>query len=300
MLDLKDLNLFARVVALENLSAAGRELNMSPAVASKRIANLESRLGVRLLNRTTRRVSPTDDGQRLYQHALRILEEVETAEASLGSDRDIPHGRLRMSAPSSFGRLHLSGAITDFLTRHEKLTIDLSLSDSMVDIVDAGIDIAIRIGPMADSTLIARRLAPNRRVICASPAYLEKHGLPKTPEDLNDHNCLSMATQQSWKIMGDNQEFDFHPKGNLVSNEIGAIHQACLKGLGIGRFSTWLVAEDLKQKKLQALLPSFDITADWAIWAVFPSTRLIAPKVRAFVDFLVDRFDQETPYWDSP
>ena len=199
---LTDMALFARVVTAGGLSAAARELGLSPAVVSKRLARLEDRLGARLLHRTTRRISLTDEGAGYFERAQRILAEIEEAEAAVSRADLEPRGTLRVTVPASFGRLHVAPAFPEFLARYPRLRLVVTFTDAVVDIVEGGYDLAVRVAELKDSSLIARKLAPNRRVICAAPAYLERHGVPATPNDLTRHNCLIHTALGPWTLIG--------------------------------------------------------------------------------------------------
>ncbi|MGP1395584.1 MAG: LysR family transcriptional regulator [Inquilinaceae bacterium] len=292
-----DLEIFVRVVATQNLSAAGRDLGLSPAVVSKRLAGLEDRLGARLLQRTTRRVTVTEEGAGFHERAVRILADLEEAEASLSNRRLAPRGTLRVTTPAAFGRQHLSPAMPDYLARYPEVQLDLNLTDSFIDIIDQGFDLAVRIDEPKDSTLVARRLAPNRRVICAAPAYLARHGTPRVLEDLADHNCLALDHQPVWTFEDAGVERRIRVSGNLRTNNGEVLRDAAVAGLGIALKSTWDVGAYLQSGALVTLLTGYGVSTRLALYAVYPSARLLSPKVRTFVDFLAARFGPE-PYWD--
>lgn len=296
-LELDDLNLFVKAVAAGNLSAAGRELGLSPAVASKRIAGLETRVGARLLHRTTRAVTPTEEGTAFHAHALRVLEEMEEAMAAVRAD-GAPRGHLRVTVPASFGLMHISPLVPEFLRDHPEVTMELHMADSLVDIVDEGFDCAIRIGALKDSTLVARRLAPNRRIVCASPDYLARMGTPTRIQQLVEHNCLVHNDQNLWEFDTPQGRKGVRVSGSLKTNHAGVLRDAVVKGLGIARKSTWDIGEQLAKGDLVPLFPDCCIATDVAVWAVYPSARFVAPKVRAFIGFLAERFGPE-PYWDQ-
>lgn len=292
-----DLEIFVRVVATQNLSAAGRDLGLSPAVVSKRLAGLEDRLGARLLQRTTRRVTVTEEGAGFHERAVRILADLEEAEASVSNRRLAPRGTLRVTTPAAFGRQHLSPAISDYVARYPEVRLDLNLTDSFIDIIDQGFDLAVRIDEPKDSTLVARRLAPNRRVICAAPAYLDRHGTPLVLEDLADHNCLTLDHQPVWTFEDAGVERRIRVSGNLRTNNGEVLRDAAVAGLGIALKSTWDVGAYLQSGALVPLLTGYGVSTRLALYAVYPSARLLSPKVRTFVDFLAARFGPE-PYWD--
>ena len=293
-----DMALFARVVTAGGLSAAARELGLSPAVVSKRLARLEDRLGARLLHRTTRHISLTDEGTGFFERAQRILAEVEEAEAAVSHADVEQRGTLRVTVPASFGRLHVAPALPEFLARYPRLRLVVTFTDGVVDIVEGGYDLAVRVAELKDSSLIARRLAPNRRVICAAPAYLERHGAPATPDDLARHNCLIHTAIGPWTLLGpDGGHHTVRVAGNLETNDAEVLRDAAAAGLGIALTSTWHAGPHIRSGALVPVLTGYTIAAGVAIYAVYPSTRHLSAKVRALVDFLAARFGPE-PYWD--
>jgi DNA-binding transcriptional LysR family regulator len=296
-LDLLDVGLFMRAAALANLSAAAREFGLSPAVASARIAGLERMLGTRLLHRTTRRVSVTQEGEIFAAHARELLDAAEAARASVGRARAHPHGRLRVTMPSSLGRQHISPLIAAFLRAYPGVTVELRMTDQIVHLVDEGIDLAIRIGALKDSTLVARKLASNRRVLCASPAYLAAHGTPRHPADLAGHECVILADQRDWSFVTPTGVIDVRVSGRLVTDNGEVIRDALAAGIGIGLKSTWSVAPLLASGELVTVLDDYPLAQTVAIWAVYPSRAFVPPKTLAFIDFLAAQFG-EPPYWD--
>ncbi|AET89350.1 LysR family transcriptional regulator [Burkholderia sp. YI23] len=296
-LDLLDVGLFMRAAALANLSAAAREFGLSPAVASARIAGLERMLGARLLHRTTRRVSVTQEGEIFAAHARELLDAAETARASVGRAREQPHGRLRVTMPSSLGRQHISPLIPAFLRQYPGVAVELRMTDQIVDLVDEGIDLAIRIGALKDSTLVAKKLASNRRVLCASPAYLAAHGTPRHPADLAQHECVILADQRDWSFVTPTGVFDVRVSGRLVTDNGEVIRDALAAGIGIGLKSTWSVAPLIASGELVTVLDDYPLAREVAIWAVYPSRAFVPPKTLAFIGFLAAQFG-EPPYWD--
>ncbi|BAN23311.1 LysR family transcriptional regulator [Caballeronia insecticola] len=296
-LDLLDVGLFMRAAALANLSSAAREFGLSPAVASARIAGLERMLGARLLHRTTRRVSVTQEGEIFAAHARELLDAAEAARASVGHAREHPHGRLRVTMPSSLGRQHISPLIPAFLRQFPGVSIELRMTDQIVDLVDEGIDLAIRIGALKDSTLVAKKLASNRRVLCASPAYLAEHGTPRHPADLAQHECVILADQRDWSFVTPTGVIDVRVAGRLATDNGEVIRDALAAGIGIGLKSTWSVAPLLASGELVTLLDDYPLAQTVAIWAVYPSRAFVPPKTLAFIEFLAAQFG-EPPYWD--
>jgi DNA-binding transcriptional LysR family regulator len=298
---LTDLTLFLRVLDLGSISAAARSLDISVAVASQRLKRLERELGVRLLHRTTRQLRPTPEGIALAEQGRSLIEELDVLTSSLRSDAKSIAGTLRVTLPASFGRQYISPLLPEFMTRHPRLRLHIDLSDQMRDLVGEGFDLAIRIGTLKDSELVATRLTSNRRVLCASPAYLRRHGTPKNPEDLAKHECLLMAVSRDaadvWHLRGaDGKTIDVRVQSRLESNLGEVIRDATLGGLGISLHSTWHVCEDLRAGRLKLVLPEYQLPES-AIYAVMPQRRMVMPRVRAFVDFLSQQFG-ETPPWE--
>ncbi len=298
MTDLLDYEIFTRVIKADSLSAAARELHSTPAMISKRLTRLEDRLGVKLLHRTTRRLTPTEVGQSFYERVIAVLAAVADAESLATIDNDRPRGLLRVSLPTSFGRLHVAPKLKAFLDTWPELRLLVDLNDEYADLASGGFDVAVRIGTLPDSTLIARRLAPNRRVLCASPAYLEKFGVPRSLEDLDQHRLLAAEPQMAWRLDGPDGPATYKPQSSLQTNSSELVREAVLTGLGIAFRSTWDVGSELKLGTLKRVLPSFSGAADVNIYAVYAGRRLVPPKVRAFVDFFATAFGPDLPYWD--
>jgi DNA-binding transcriptional LysR family regulator len=292
-----DLDVFAHVVTAKGMSAAGRQLNLSPAVISKRIRRLEERLGVRLLQRTTRQLSLTEAGQGFYERVVSILSSIEDAEAWVSSGAGQVRGTLRVSAPTSFGRLHIAPHLKPFLDSHPQVTVELVLSDAFVDVVGEGFDLAVRIADLQDSSLVAKRLAPNHRVLCAAPSYLKAHRMPASIEDLGRHTLIAHNADH-WRLDGPDGPVTVRVNGPLRTNSSEVVREALLAGVGIALRSTWDVGPELKSGALQRVLPDYSVGSRVAVYAVYPSRRHMEQKVRAFVDYLGDLYGA-TPYWDS-
>ncbi|HKN27373.1 MAG TPA: LysR family transcriptional regulator [Roseiarcus sp.] len=294
------LEAFVRVAEAQSFSEAARRLRVTKSVVSRYVGALEAELGVRLLHRTTRSLSLTEAGRGYFERAARILSDVEDADRAVSQLRAAPRGRLRVSAPMSFGFLHLAPALIDFLARFPEVTVDVAMNDRFVDLVDEGFDVAVRIGAMEDSSLVARKLAPARLAICASPAYLAARGAPQTPEDLKAHECLTnsnLALSREWRFMApDGSLWPVAVNGRLSANNGDALRVCALGGLGLANIPTFIVGADLQSGALVTVLDKF-ISQDMTISAVYPHSRHLSPTVRAFVDFLVDRFGPR-PYWD--
>ena len=287
------MEVFVRVVQTGGFSAAARALGMTPSAVSKQIARLEDRLGARLFTRTTRRFALTEEGRAFHERAQRILADVAEAEEAVANLHGALRGLLRINVPVAFGRLHVAPLLPDFLAAHRELRIDVVLNDRFVDLVEEGVDLVIRIGELADSSLIARRLAANRRLVCAAPDYLARERTPKLPSDLTGHNCLVYtyrASRNDWHFIGpDGTRQTVQVAGNLEANNAEALQAAVRAGLGLGLLPHWLVGRDLADGRRVELLPEFH-APDSAIYAVYPPGRHLSPKVRGFVDFLAERY----------
>lgn len=292
-----DLDVFAHVVTAKSMSAAGRQLNLSPAVISKRIARLEERVGVRLLQRTTRQLSLTEAGQGFYERVVSILASVEDAEAWVASGSGQARGTLRVSAPTSFGRMHIAPHLKPFLDRNPLVTVDLTLSDAFVDVIAEGFDVAIRIADLGDSSLVAKRLAPNHRVLCATPDYLATRGEPATIADLGNHTLIAHNSDH-WLLDGPEGAVTVPVGGPLRTNSSEVVREALLAGVGIALRSTWDIGPELKSGQLRRVLPGYSVGRRVAIHAVYPSRRHMEQKLRSFIDYLGELYGA-TPYWDA-
>lgn len=301
---LSDIALFLRVLDAGSISAAARQLDLSVAVASKRLQRLERELGVRLLHRTTRQLRATPEGAVLAAQGRVLVEDLEALTGSLRQTGNEVSGVLRLTTSLSFGRQFISPLLPKFLAQHPRVKISISLSDEKVDLVSAGFDLAIRIGVLEDSALVARKLAANRRVLCAAPAYLQKHGAPQTPADLEQHQCLLLTSAQRqpevWRLTNrDGDEVSVRGQGRLESNSGDALRDAAIEGLGITLHSTWHIVDDLRAGRLQQVLPDWSLVN--GIYAVMPQRRLLPPRVRVFIEFLqaaFDSFDSSDSRWN--
>ncbi len=294
------LEVFVKVVESRSFAAAARELGLSPAMTSKHIQALEERLGVRLLNRTTRRLSLTEVGRGYYERSRQVLADLEDADRAASDLHGAPRGRLKVNAPFSFGIRHVGPAVAAYLATYPEVSIDLDLNDRYIDLLAEGVDLALRIGRLADSSLIARRLSPIRLVAVAAPAYLERHGTPQAPRDLAAHNCLLYtyaATADEWRFVGpDGGDTVVRVSGRLLANSGDVLLAAAVDGLGIALAPTFIAGEHVQAGKLVTLLPGF-ATPEGALYAVYPPSRHLSAKLRSFVDFLAARFGEE-PEWD--
>jgi len=297
-MNLAHLKLFIRLASTRNISAAGEELGLSPAVASAHINKLEQELKVRLLHRTTRKVALTEEGHAFLPHAEEVLAQAEAARAAVGAGQQIPKGRLRIAAPASFARMHIVPGLKSFMQRYPELTLDLRLSDTMVDLVEGGFDIAIRNAQLKDSNLVARKLAADRRIVCASPAYLQEFGRPSDPQQLYQHKCLHLSGLEHWVFDSPTGQINIKGQGYFRIDNGEALRDAAVNGLGITISSTWSIYQHLARGELVQILEDYPLVSDTAIWTVYPSSRLLAPKVRAFIDYFAQYYGQR-PYWDE-
>jgi DNA-binding transcriptional LysR family regulator len=296
---LTDIAVFVRVVERGSFTLAADDLALSRAVVSKYLSRLEDRLGARLLHRTTRRLSLTEAGAALFEASRGALERIEEAEAAVARLQSKPRGRLRVSAPMSFGILHLGPALADFARAHPEVILDLRLDDRFVNLVADGFDVAVRIGVLTDSSLVARKVATTRAVACASPAYLNQHGEPDTPEDLASHNCLVYSyLADVWRFTApDGREIPVAVRGNLRINNGIVLSKAALAGHGILFSPSFYVAPLLRDGSLRQILSRYK-GKELGIHAVYPQSGHVPPKVRAFVDFLAQRFGRN-PEWEK-
>jgi DNA-binding transcriptional LysR family regulator len=291
---------FVAVAECGSFSKAAERLHSSKSVVSRQIGALETELGARLLHRTTRALTLTEAGRSYLERATRILADLAEANASIGQLQTAPRGRLRVNAPMSFGFLHLAPALPEFLTRYPDVAVELTMNDRFVDLVDEGFDVAVRLGKLDDSSLVARRLAPMRRAVCAAPAYLQKRGTPMSPDDLKAHECLcytNLGLSQEWRfVRPDGRPWPVEVHGRLHANNGDALRAAALRGFGLAVLPSFLVGGDVRSGALVSLLEPF-MPQDSAVYAVYPHARHLSPKVRAFVDFVAERFGPD-PYWD--
>ena len=298
---LGEMQTFAEVVRSGGFSAAGRTLNMTPSAVSKLIGRLEDRLGARLLSRTTRRLSLTEEGQAFYHRVLPILAEVEEAEASVSLSTNEPRGLLRINTSSAFGQYQIVPMIPGLLERYPKLQVQLTMTDSIVNLVEEGFDVAVRIGVLTDSSLIARKLGIPRRVVVASPEYLAKRGQPKTPDDLIDHDCLKLSIPTSlnrWDFQVQDGLRTIEVHGRFEADNAIALHEAALAGIGLYRGPTFVVGEDIRAGRLVPVLREFEASGPAGIYVVWPEGRHLSAKVRAFVDAMVEKFTPVPP-WET-
>lgn len=293
------MEVFVRVAEEGGFSAAARSLKLTPSAVSKLIGRLEDRLGVRLFHRTTRSLSLTEEGRAFKQRSVEILNEIEQAEAAVSALHDHVTGTLRITATVAFTRVHVLPLLPEFMSMYPDLRVELELSDRPVDLINDGFDVGLRLQEhMEDESLVARRLAINRRVICATPEYLKKHGIPKTPDDLLEHNCLvhsSLSAFNDWEFESEEGVRTLRPKGNFEANSAYALYEAVLAGIGVARLATFVIQPDLKAGRLKPVLTDYEHEKS-SILIVYPHRRHLSSKVRVFVDFMVSRFTPVPPW----
>ncbi len=301
MQHLTDIAIFVKVVELSSFTAAAEALESSQPVVSKAVTRLEEKLGARLLNRTTRRLSLTEAGAELYRRSARALQEIENAKHEVARFQTEPRGTLRLAAPMSFSILHLGPFIHDFLQQYPGVSVELNMSDQQVELVDAGYDLALRIGHLTDSSLVARKITPCRQVMCASPTYLERHGTPERPEDLLEHNCIVysyLSTPREWRLTDADGETHVVPVNGTLHSNNGLVNRAAaVAGAGIVLLPTFYIGEEMKSGALQQVLADFK-PPEIDVHAVYPERRNLMPKVRAFIDALVEHFGTTPPPWE--
>jgi DNA-binding transcriptional LysR family regulator len=294
------MNALVKVVASGSYAEAARRLGLTRSAVSKAVMELETLLGARLLDRTTRRVTPTEAGLAYYERCVAILAQVEETEAQVARLHDEPRGVLKINAPMSFGTLYLSAAVADFMRRYTELKIELMLTDRYIDPLEEGVDITVRIGTLADSSLIARRIAAARTVLIASPGYLAQHGEPREPADLASHRCLHYGhttSMQRWQLSENGQTVSVPIGACMASNNGDALKDAAVNDLGIARLPTFIVGPDLQAGRLRIVMPDH-APPPGSVYAVYAPNRYLAAKTRLFIDFLVERFGPKPP-WDA-
>lgn len=288
---LEDMQIFVSTVEAGSFTAASDKLGLSKQFVSRRVMALEERLGVRLINRTTRRLAITEVGRAYFERAVKIIEDVADAERAVSSQGAVPRGTLRVTAPMSFGTLHLGGVLPRFLRQHPQVHIELDLNDRFVDLIAEGYDMAVRIGALADSSLVARPLAAVRTVTCCSPAYLHGRRAPRTPAELSDHDCVLYGHGKGveWRFEVEGRPVTALVAGCLRVNNGEVARDAALAGLGIARLPTFIVGDALRDGRLVTILDAFE-PAPAAVYAVYPHHRQSFLAIRAFIDFLRDAF----------
>ncbi len=289
-----DLRLFAAIADTGGITAAAQKLGLTKSFVSRELAALESTLGTRLVQRTTRRVSLTDTGDLLASYARRVVEEIENAEAAIEAAREAPRGELKVTAPFSIIRFILVSRLKEFRARYPDVKLSLDASMRIVDLVEEGVDVAIRIGALPSSSLVARRLAMVPQILAAAPDYLKKHGTPKTPADLIHHDIINLkkdAAPDNWSLEGDGDSAQVAVRPVIAIHDPGILLDLVVQGLGIGVVPSVYAERDLKARRIVRVLPEYR-RAMIPVHALYPSRRMLAPKVRAFVEFAAEIIEQ--------
>lgn len=298
----EELQTFVRVVETGSISRAADRLAVAKSAVSRRISDLEQRLGVQLFRRTTRQLNLTDSGNSLYDRAVQILSDLEEAELAVSQQHAALKGKIRIAAPLTFGLLHLGEVITNFSHKHPDILFDVDFNDRQVDIVEDGFDLAIRIANLPDSSLIARKFAPINQTLCASPGYLKKHGTPQSPADLEKHRCLlysNISNAHQWTFHDSTgKSIEVKVPITMTSNNGDFLREAAVADLGLIKMPNFIIYKSLARGELVPLLPHYKLPA-FSAYAIYPQTRHLSYRVRAFLDFLVQRFEGQ-PYWDYP
>ena len=291
-MEIETLRLFVAAAERLNISAAGRSLGLAPAMASARLAKLEHELGSELLHRTTRKVSLSQEGAAFLPYAREILAQSEAARAALGLNADRPSGTLRFAAPSSFAQLHIMPLLPAFHAQYPDITLDLRLSDVRMDLIEGSFDLALRSAPLKDSSLRGRKLGDDTRVLCAAPAYLARRGTPITPEDLDGHDLLSWASVAPRDMVAETRRFSLDPARMIcrtILDDGTSQRIATIAGGGVSINSLWSVAHEIRAGRLVHLLPDWRLDDASVLWLIYPSSNVLTPKVRVFMDFLLAR-----------
>lgn len=288
-----EMQVFQRVVTRGSFAMAANDLGLSPSAISKLVARLEQRLGARLFNRSTRRLALTQEGQLYFQSSRDVLRAIEAAEAEIASTRNAPRGQLRVHTFPTFAVDHLSGALPDFLARHPRITIDFLVTNQAVDLLAENVDLALRVGQLPDSAMVARRISTLTQVVCASPKYLIRHGRPLQPSDLRRHACLTLShlpRANKWTFRRDHVSIEVDVKGPASADSAHMLLGLAIEGLGIVRFGDNVVARAVQTGLLEPLLQEWEEPENFPLWAILPPGRQRTPKVKVFLDFLAERF----------
>jgi len=293
-MDILDLRIFARVAAIQNLSAVGTELGLTPGTISKRVQALEDELKARLFDRTTRSIRITEEGLKFLEHVERMLEEFEQAKSVIGASAEKPSGKLKISAPAVLSRRLIAPALVGFVEQFEDIEVRVDITDRVVNLQEEGYDAAIRAGALTDSSLIAKRLAPDRLILVAAPRYLERRGVPRAPSDLAAHQCLVACDQRSWTLCRGDEQASIRVAGRLQSDNGELLHHAAVQGVGILRTSQIATLDDMAAGRLVRVLPEYELASNAAVWAVYPSAKHVLPRLRVFLDHLAG-FCREAP-----
>jgi DNA-binding transcriptional LysR family regulator len=297
---LQGMSVFAQVVEAKSFSVAAARLGISKSRVSRDVSALERSLSVKLLNRSTRKLSLTEGGAIFYEHCARIVQEAELAEQHITQTQSEPAGLVRVTCVQAFALRHLLPALTEFQLKYPEICIKLSLSNRTLDLGDEGYDIGIRASLNPDPNLVARKLADNRKVLCASPAYLKRRGVPRRVEDLGKHDCVlfpPLAPKGMWTLRRDGRKYSVPIAAKFETDDMDAVHAAVIAGLGIGLLPVYVAGADLQQRRLLPMLRQFDVLPDAGIYLVYLPNRTLPLRVRTLIDFLVERFEP-SPAWE--
>lgn len=297
---LSGMRVFAQVVEAKSFSAAADRLGMSKSLASRHVSALERSLSVKLLNRSTRKLSLTEGGALFYEHCARIVQEAELAEQRLTRTQSEPAGLVKMTAAPAFAVRHVVPALTEFQRRYPKIRVNLSCSNRALDLGDEGFDLGLRVSFKPPPSLVARKLAANRSVLCASPAYLERHGAPRRLDDLGKHECVlfpALAPRGAWTLRRGGRKYPVRVTGAFETDEMDAVRAAVVAGLGIGILPVYMAGDALQEGRLVPLLRQFQVVPESAIYLVYLPNRTLSSRVRVLIDFLVERF-VPVPSWE--
>ena len=299
-LDSETLQLFARIATIGAFGEAGREFGLSPTAVTHRIKGLESELGVTLFNRTTRTVALTANGELFLNHTLKILENIEDARSEIAGGENNIRGQLRIAGSASFGRRYIAPHIAKFLELHPHVQVKLDLSDRVIDIVEHGYDLALRIGTLAPSSLIATKIIDNPRILVASPAYIEKAGKPEIPQDLASHNCLVLGDNRSWRLRDVHGDVhDVRVSGNFSTNYGEVTAEAAIADVGIALKSKWDIEHQLTEGSLVPVLEEYAVDPLWSLWAVRPPAQIAPARVSVFIEFIKNKFQNKLGHSQS-
>jgi len=296
MQDLNEMAIFAVVVDSGSFTKAAEKLKLPKSTVSRKVSQLEKRIGVRLINRTTRNLKPTETGKLYHEHCVKMLEQAEEADRVVNNMQAEPSGLLRISTPLSFGTPFFIGAIKKFLDQYPKVNVEILSDDKQVDMLDLEVDIAFRVGPLSDSSLVARNLGTARLSLCASPEYIQKHGFPKNVHDLDNHTCLSHPVSP-WVFDTINGAVQIEPKSRMISNDMEILRRMTIESLGVGALPQILISDDVKAGRLVTVLPETPFQ-ERTFYLVYPSRREPPSKVMAFTDFIFSSC-QPVPPWET-
>lgn len=300
MQNISAIPVFTAVIEQGSFSKAAEALGITKSAVSKRITGLEAQLGVKLLHRSTRKLSLTEAGERYFEYAVQALRAAQEAENAATELQRVPKGTLRISTPMSFGRLHLAPIIPVFLKRYPQIDLHMNMSDTWSDVIAEGFDIVLRAGDLPDSLLIARRLTSLHSVLCASPDYIAGYGIPQIPQELIHHNCILYSyhtVTNEWVFIKNGEEETVRISGNYQVNNSEALRESLVQGLGIGRLPTFIAGSDIEAGRLAPVLKNYSMPYK-SLYAVFPEKQYMPEKVRVFIDFLVENLGGDNPYWD--